>query len=244
MMPSNRTAVISGGSSGIGKAMAAQLRAAGWSVHVCGRDAAKLSAVERELPGVTAVVCDVTDRLAVRAFANRVAEASKGVDLLISNAGGLREVDFTSGTLGDTDLCAELRNNTEGAINLIAEFLPALRQAQQAALLIVGSGYGLAPATRAPIYSASKAALHSLSKSLRRQLATVGISVTELIPPVVDTPATAHRQVPKLSADTVARQALRGALSGANEVRPGAVRFLSLLLRLTPGLAERIVAKT
>ena len=100
------------------------------------------------------------------------------------------------------------------------------------------------PATRAPLYSASKAALHSLSKSLRRQLAPLGISVTELLPPVVDTPSVAHRKVAKLDPDSVAREALRGAARKAEEVRPGAVRFLPLLLRLAPRLAEAIVART
>jgi uncharacterized oxidoreductase len=244
MKSTKRTAVISGGSSGIGKAVVARLHTDGWSVHTCGRDASKLAALEHELPGVKTAVCDVADRLAVRAFARAVAQDSPAVDLLVSNAGGLREIDFTRGDLRDVDLTAELRGNTEGAIHLIAEFLPGLRAAGRSSILIVSSGYGLAPATRAPVYSASKAALHSFSKSLRRQLAPLGIRVTELIPPVVDTPATAHRQVPKLAAADVAAQAVRGALEGRDEVRPGDARFLPLLLRLAPRLAERIVAKT
>ncbi|WP_428309184.1 SDR family NAD(P)-dependent oxidoreductase [Hydrocarboniphaga sp.] len=241
---SNRTAVVSGGSSGIGKAIVSRLHAQGWSVYTCGRDATKLAALARELPGVTTAVCDVSDRLAVRAFASAVAAAAPSVDFVVSNAGGLCEIDFTRSDLAGLDLSAELRNNTEGAINLIAEFLPGLRAASRASVLIVSSGYGLAPATRAPVYSASKAALHSLSKSLRRQFAPLGIAVTELIPPVVDTPATAHHKVPKLSAEKVAAQAVDGALKGLEEVRPGAVRFLPMLLRLAPRMAERVVAKT
>ena len=239
-----RTAVVSGGSSGIGKAIVARLHADGWRVHTCGRDAAKLAALQREFPGVTTTACDVSDRAAVRAFASAVSASSPSIDLLVSNAGGLREIDFTRNDLESVDLCAELRINTEGAIHLVAEFLPALRVAKTASILVVSSGYGLAPATRAPVYSASKAALHSLSKSLRRQLAPLGIRVTELIPPVVDTPAVAHRTVSKLAPDAVAADAIRGALAGREEVRPGAVRFLPLLLRLAPGLAERIVART
>lgn len=244
MNPATRTAVVSGGSSGIGKAIVARLHAEGWQVHTCGRDASKLVALERELPGVKTAVCDVTDRQAVRAFAATVAAVAPAVDLLVSNAGGLREIDFTRSDLADVDLSAELRINTEGALHLIAEFLPGLRAATPASILIVSSGYGLAPATRAPVYSASKAALHSLSKSLRRQFAPLGIGVTELLPPVVDTPSVAHRKVSKLAAADVAALALNGALAGREEVRPGDVRFLPLLLRLAPSLAERIVAKT
>ena len=242
--PASKVAVVSGGSSGIGRAIVARLHADGWQVHTCGRDAAKLAFLERELPGVATAICDVADRKAVRAFARAVARRSLAVHLLVSNAGGLRELDFTRADLSDVDLTAELRTNLEGAVHLVAEFVPALRAARKSALLAVGSGYALAPSTRAPIYSASKAALHSLCKSLRRQLAPLGITVTELLPPVVDTPSVAHRNGPKMSPDRVAEQALRGALEGAHEVRPGQVRFLPLLLRLWPSLVERIVAKT
>jgi uncharacterized oxidoreductase len=239
---SSRVAVVSGGSSGIGLAIVAQLHAAGWTVHTCGRDLVKLASLEQRYAGVRAAVCDVADRDAVRAFAAQVFASSPAVHLLVSNAGGLSEIDFTRDDLGQVDVGTDLRRNTEGALHLIAEFMPGLRRAGAAALLIVSSGYALAPATRAPVYSAAKAALHSLSKSLRRQLAPLHISVTELLPPVVDTPAVAHRQVAKLPADEVAAQALCGALAGREEVRPGAVRVLPLLLRRAPRFAERLVA--
>lgn len=244
MIVSPGAAVVSGGSSGIGKAFVSQLHREGWQVFACGRDENKLRALEREFPGVIVEVCDVVDRMAVRAFAARVLGSVPGIDLLVSNAGGAHEVDFTCANLADVDLGADLNGNTLGAIHFIAEFLPALRARAGASILIVSSGYALAPATRAPLYSAAKAALHSLSKSLRRQLAPLGITVTELLPPVVDTPSVAHRQVKKLSAESVAARALEGTRRGAREVRPGAVRFLPLLLRLLPGVVEDIVART
>lgn len=244
MKPSSRTAVVSGGSSGIGRAIVANLHAEGWLVYSCGRDPEKLTALQRDYPGVRVAVCDVTDRLAVREFARSVFATNPLVQLLVSNAGSLQEIDFTRTDLADLDLSADLRCNTEGAINVIAEFLPGVRRADHAAILIVGSGYALSPGTRAPLYSAAKAALHSLSKSLRRQLKPLNISVTELLPPAVDTPAVAHLKANKLAADDVAMQALRGTFAGADEVRPGSVRFLPLLLRLMPSLVERIVAKT
>jgi uncharacterized oxidoreductase len=108
----------------------------------------------------------------------------------------------------------------------------------------VSSGYALAPATRAPIYSASKAALHNLGKSLRRQLRPLDISVTEVLPPVVDTPAVAHRKVAKMSADEVVELALAGAAKRVAEVYPGQARWLPSLLRIAPALAENMVAKS
>jgi uncharacterized oxidoreductase len=241
---SAKVAVISGGSSGIGRAMVAQLHCKGWQVHTCGRDAVKLRQLEHDFPGVKTYVCDVVDRAPVQRFADTVYASAPGVDLLISNAGGLRDIDFTSEDLRKVDLTRELRINTEGALHLIAEFLPGLRRAAPAALLIVSSGYALAPASRAPVYSAAKAALHSLSKSLRIQLKPLAITVTEVLPPLVDTPAVSMRTGPKMASDEVARLAISGALRGAEQVCPGQVRLLPMMLRLMPRLAERIVAKT
>lgn len=244
MSDNTRVAVVSGGSSGIGLALVELLHAEGWCVHTCGRDVRKLQELERRLPGVRVKVCDVTDRESVQAFASWVLAKYPRVNLVVSNAGGLTEIDFTADSLAGIDLVADLRRNTEGAIHWISAFLPNLRSASTASILIVSSGYALAPATRAPIYSAAKAALHSLSKSLRRQLSPIGISVTELLPPVVDTPAVAHRTVAKLSAKDVAAQALRATLAGDEEVRPGAIRFLPLLMRIAPRAIERLVATT
>jgi len=239
-----RVAVVSGGSSGLGKAFVAALQARGYIVVTCGRDAAKLNRLEAEYPGVECHAVDVSDASAMRAFSDAVHSAHPRIDLLISNAGGLREIDFTSDNLQSLDLTAEIRSNFEGAIHLISGFLPGLRSAIRASIVIVSSGYGLAPATRAPIYSASKAALHSLSKSLRRQLAPLNITVTEVAPPVVDTPAVAHRNVPKMSPKDVVEQTLSAASKGVREVYPGQTRLLPLLLRVAPTFAENLVAKS
>ncbi|MGD0563918.1 MAG: SDR family NAD(P)-dependent oxidoreductase [Roseiarcus sp.] len=237
-------AVVSGGSSGIGKAFVASLRQRGYTVVTCGRDEAKLRQLQAEHPGVECHAVDVSDAAAMREFSNKVLAAHPKIDLLISNAGGLREIDFLSENLQNLDLTAEIRSNLDGAIHLIIGFLPGLRRAGRASIIVVSSGYALAPATRAPIYSASKAALHSLSKSLRRQLSALNITVTEVAPPVVDTPAVAHRKVAKMDARQVAEQALSAAARGAKEVYPGPARWLPLLLRIAPSLAEAIVAKS
>jgi uncharacterized oxidoreductase len=243
-VPRQKVAFISGGSSGIGLALVTALTKEGYRVLTCGRDAAKLRQLEKKVPGVTGYSCDVSDREAVRGLAGKVLHEHSAIDVLVSNAGGLREIDFAAPDLDSVDLTTEVRINLEGAIHLIAAFMPGLRRAAPASILVVSSGYALAPATRAPIYSASKAALHSLCKTLRLQLKPLNISVTELLPPLVDTPAVAHRQGKKLSAEAVARAALKGMHSGAREVCPGDVRLLPFLLRLAPNVAEGIVAKT
>src|SRR5208283_3987593 len=121
-------AVVSGGSSGIGKAFVAGLRARGYAVVTCGRDPEKLRRLEAEFPGVEGHAVDVSDGAAMRAFSTVVLAAHPRIDLLISNAGGLREIDFTSENLQSLDLTAEIRSNLDGAIHLISGFLPGLKR--------------------------------------------------------------------------------------------------------------------
>jgi uncharacterized oxidoreductase len=239
-----RVAVISGGSSGIGHSFVAALHAEGYRIFTCGRDREKLRRIEKEFPGVRTSVCDMSDEEAVRAFAASVQSTSPGVDLLISNAGVLREVDFSDLAIASAELLSEVEINLGGPIQLIASFLPALRAAAPSNIIVVSSGYALAPATRAPIYSASKAGLHSFCKALRRQLASLRIGVTEVAPPLVDTPSVSHIGGTKLSSEDVARAALDGVRRGRPYVLPGTVRWLPLLLRIAPALAERVIAKT
>ncbi len=106
-------AVVSGGSSGIGKAFVAGLRARGYAVVTCGRDPEKLRRLEAEFPGVEGHAVDVSDGAAMRAFSTVVLAAHPRIDLLNSNAGGLREIDFTSENLQSLDLTAEIRSNLD-----------------------------------------------------------------------------------------------------------------------------------
>jgi uncharacterized oxidoreductase len=241
---SSRVAVVSGGSSGIGRAFVGELTRRNYQVIFCGRDETKLRAVEAEWPGARGFVCDVTDKASVLALARAVLELHPAVDLVVNNAGGLREVDFTAVDVATTDLAAELRLNLEGAVHFIAAFLPGLRKAAPSALIVVSSGYALAPATRAPLYSAAKAGLRAFVKALRRQLSATGIRVIEVAPPVVDTPAVAHRNAAKLSPERVVQDTLMALDKGKTEVLPGAVRFLPALLRLAPRWVEEKVSKT
>ena len=238
------TAIVTGGSSGIGRAFVVELHRAGWQVVTCGRDQSKLIALEKDFPGVRTHVCDVSDSASVAAFAAAVLAEYPAIKLLVNNAGGLREVDFNRPDLLCLDLTQELRANLEGAIHMTASFLPALRATAPSNIIMMSSGYGLAPATRAPLYSASKAGLRSFTKALRRQLEGQGITITDVAPPSVDTPATAHYQAEKMRAEQVVQAALIGAARGRSEVYPGKARWLPWLLRLAPRAAEAIVSKT
>jgi uncharacterized oxidoreductase len=240
----NPIALITGGSSGIGRAFAAALHGQGWRVIVCGRQAEKLARVELELPGVMGRQCDLADAARAREFAADILAQHERLDLLINCAGGLVEVDFTHADVSSIDVSAELRANLEGAIHLTGGVLPALKRADRGCIVMVTSGYALAPATRAPVYSAAKAGLRAFTKALRRQLSASGIRVIEVAPPLVDTPAVAHRRGVKLSPERVVSETLRAMREGRTEVYPGRTRLLPLLLRIAPRTCEDLIART
>ncbi len=146
-------AVVSGGTSGIGRAFVAVLHAGGYRVFACGRDADRLRRLERDYPGVRGLVCDMADSRAVSGFVAGVLDASPRIDLLVSNAGVLRTLDFTDPGIGAAAPEREIGTNLGGAIQLVASAMPGLLAAAPSRIIVVGSGYGLAPSTAAPVYS-------------------------------------------------------------------------------------------
>ena len=109
-------------------------------------------------------------------------------------------------------------------------------------IVMVTSGYALLPATRAPTYSATKAGLHSFTTALRRQLRGVGIRVVEVLPPLV--PATRTVRQRKMSPETLVGRVLPDIERGRDEILPGKIGLLPLLMRLAPSYAARRVAGT
>jgi uncharacterized oxidoreductase len=186
----------------------------------------------------------VSDKASVAAFVAWATSAFPDIKLLINNAGGMRELDFTQADLLSQDLTQEIRSNLDGVIHMTAGLLPPLRACAPSHIIMVSSGYGLVPSTRAPVYSASKAGLRSFTKALRRQLKGQGVAITDVAPPAVDTPAAAGYLGKKLSPEQVVELTLAAAWRGQEEVYPGETRWLPLMMRLAPGWIENLVAKT
>ncbi len=237
-----RVAVITGGTSGIGLEFAERLMGS-YTVVVCGRDEGRLQRARDKMPGILALRCDVTRLDDLQALVAEIEQRFGRLDLLVSNAGLSSELDFRSGVDAD-EIDQEVRLNLVAPIQLTNLALPLLQRAPNPSIVYVTSGYALAPATRAPVYSASKAGLRSFIKALRRQLKDDGIHVVEVVPPVVDTPAVAHRAVKKVSPAQVVVQTLKALGRKKKEVYVGQTRALPMLLRLAPAYAERLVARS
>jgi uncharacterized oxidoreductase len=187
---SNNTVLLTGGASGIGLALAQRLRQAGSEVIICGRRAAKLREAQQQVPGLHIYETDLgqaTDRVEL---AQRVAADFPALNVLINNAGiqnRFQVADLPPDLAAWETKCQEIAINLEAPIHLAALLLPHLRQQANAAIINVSSGLAFAPMAAAPIYSATKAALHSFTMSLRQQLTTTGVRVLEIVPPGVNT---------------------------------------------------------
>jgi uncharacterized oxidoreductase len=183
---SGRTVLVTGGASGIGLGLAERFRRAGSEVVVCGRREERLREAQQRIPGLHVLTADLAGEDGRAALAERVVREFPALDVLVNNAG----IQVHSSVLEASHwerFREELAINLHAPIHLAMLLLPHLRGRERAAIVNVTSGLAFAPLARTPVYAATKAALHSFTLSLRRQLEGTGVEVVELIPPAVDT---------------------------------------------------------
>jgi uncharacterized oxidoreductase len=184
---SGNTVLITGGTSGIGYAMAEAFLLEASTVIICGRSEQRLLAAAAKHPQLHTRICDIAleeDRMRLLEW---VEARFPGLNVLVNNAGIQRDIDFTTGIGEFLSGENEIRVNLEAGIVLTGLFVPLLSKHPGAAIVNVCSGLGFVPAVKMPVYSASKAGVHAFSMAIREQLAMVGIRVFEVVPPAVDT---------------------------------------------------------
>jgi NAD(P)-dependent dehydrogenase (short-subunit alcohol dehydrogenase family) len=209
-----RRAIVTGGSKGLGKAIAAELLAEGVAVFICSRHADELDAAVAELrdqaaPGAAggparlqAMQCDVTDPDQVSAFVAAAASALGGIDILVNNAGGARPGQF--GTLTDEDWQADIEVKLFSQIRCIRAALPELRRSTAPRVININALYGHYPDPSFLASSVNRASCLSLSKALAIDLGGEGILVNSVNIGFVETPQwqTIHRRrAPDMPAD-------------------------------------------
>jgi uncharacterized oxidoreductase len=184
MKVSGNTVLITGGSSGIGLALAERFVHADNRVIVTGRREGLLEEVRRKLPSVTTIASDSGDATARAKLAADVVGRFPGLNVLLNNAGIQRAVNLLENEPWQ-QTAQEIAINLEGPIHMVALLIAHLRRQERAAILNVSSGLAFVPLARVPVYSATKAALHSYTLSLRHQLRASSVEVVEVIPPAV-----------------------------------------------------------
>ena len=188
MKTTGNTILVTGGGSGIGAALAHRFHDLGNTVIVAGR---RLEALEQVIAGrgqMHAKQLDIEDADAIAAFAQRVIAEHPELNVLINNAGIMRfEALDRSRDLADAE--ATITTNLLGPIRLTDALVEHLADRPDAALINVTSGLAFVPLTAASTYSATKAAIHSYTVSLREVLKDK-VEVIELVPPAVQTDLT------------------------------------------------------
>ncbi len=188
MKPGGNTILITGGGSGIGAALAHRLHDAGNRVIVAGRRVDTLKAACEGRADMHAIALDVDDAASLADFAGRVLAAHPGLNVLVNNAGIMRFEDV--GNARDlSDAAATIETNLLGPIRLIDALIDHLVATPDAAIVNLTSGLAFVPLTAAPTYSATKAAIHSYTVSLREELKN-RVEVIEIAPPGVQTDLT------------------------------------------------------
>ncbi len=180
------TILITGGGSGIGRGLAAALQAKGNQVIIAGRRKAALEETVAANPGMKFLTLDIEDPNAIKTFATKVANEFPTLNVLMNNAGIMRPENV----LGEQSLAdaeAIVTTNLLGPIRLTAALLPLLRKQPHSTIINVSSGLAFVPLALTPTYSATKAAVHSYTCSLRYQLKDTSTEVLEIIPPYVQT---------------------------------------------------------
>ncbi len=211
----DQVALVTGANRGLGVHFVRELLSAGVArVYACARDADSVGAEMAADPRVRVLSLDVTDQAAVEA----AAAAAPDVTVLVNNAGVLH-----FGAMLDADLAAveqDLQTNYLGTLRVARAFAPALQRNAPAAMINVITLIGLAPVPGMAGYSASKAAAHSMTQSLRAELRGHGVEVLGAYPGGIDTDMLAGVEAEKADPKVVAARTLAALQAGRTFVFP------------------------
>jgi len=184
---SGNTILITGGASGIGLAFTERFLKAGNEVIIVGRREEKLKEAQAKYPNLHTKVCDVSKESERLKLFEWVTSEFPTLNVLVNNAGIQQRVNLLKASEDWRYYQNEIAINFEGPVHLTMLFTPFLMKKENATIINVSSGLAFTPGTWVPVYSATKAAIHSFTLSLRLQLAKSNVKVVEIFPPAVNT---------------------------------------------------------
>lgn len=183
MKITGNTILITGGGSGLGRGLAEAFHKRGNTVIIAGRRKEVLDQVSAANPGMVAVQLDVQSEASIIAFAAELTAKYPALNVLINMAGIMKTEQIIDPKAAEETI----NTNLLAPIRLTAALLPTLQKQPGSTIMNVSSGLAFTPLALTPTYSATKAAIHSWSQSLRYQLKGTSVEVLELAPPYVQT---------------------------------------------------------
>jgi uncharacterized oxidoreductase len=192
MKITGNTILITGGGSGLGRALAEALLAEGNQVVIAGRRRHVLENTVKANPGMNFLVLNIEDAASIEGFASQVEAQYPALNVLVNNAGIMRPENLKTGNTANAE--AIITTNLLGPIRLTSALLPLFQRQTKATIMNVSSGLAFVPMAMTPTYCATKAAIHSWTQSLRYQLQDTSVEVLEWIPPYVQTELMGERQ--------------------------------------------------
>jgi uncharacterized oxidoreductase len=196
MQLKGNTVLITGGTSGIGLAFAEQFLKAGSRAIICGRREERLIQLKQKYPGLITKTSDIADEQQRDELVRWTIENYPEVNILINNAGVQLLADLTKPVdLGR--IRQEVETNFIAPVHLSSLFAAHLSNKPSAAIVNISSGLAFVPLAFMPVYCATKAAIHSLTMSLRHQMRNTSVKVFEIAPPAVDTELGSDRRSDK-----------------------------------------------
>jgi uncharacterized oxidoreductase len=242
MKLTGRTILITGGSAGIGLAFALKFSELGNEVIVTGRRQAVLDQVKAKHPKLHIIQSDVADPAQIGALAARVRKDFPKLDVLMNNAGIFLYKNLKVPTSDLPGLMSEMDINVGGVIRTTSALIDVIT-ANKGTVINVSSGLAFVPLPCAPIYCATKAAIHSYTQSLRFQLEETGVEVIEIMPPAVKTDLTSDLPEGEgftiITTDELVRLSFAALERGSIEVRPGQSNQLAFMRRLAPNFINK-----
>jgi uncharacterized oxidoreductase len=236
----DRTILITGGSAGIGLAFALKFLELGNQVIVTGRRQEVLDEVKSRHPQLHTIRGDVSDPAQVAALAAQVKEEFPRLDVLMNNAGIGVPKNLRVPAADLPGLMAEMDVNVGGVVRMTSALIDILT-ANKGTVINVSSVLAFAPVPALPVYSATKAAVHSYTQSLRFQLEDSGVEVIELMPPAVRTDMTSEfpDEIGMITTEELVRSTFAGFKAGTLEIRPGQSNQVAFMRRLAPDFINR-----
>ncbi|MDF2931629.1 MAG: teichoic and lipoteichoic acid D-alanine esterification [Chryseobacterium sp.] len=239
-----KTILITGGASGIGLEAAKQFLALGAKVIITGRNQAKLDAVRKSFPSITAIQSDAGKESDAQSLFNRIKELG-GIDILYNNAGVL----VPPSNLGIPNnkhvegAAYEMEVNYLGVIRLNNLFLDMLKSRDESAIINTTSILSMTPSLIEATYSSSKTALAFYTTSLREHLKIIEskVKIFELIPPLVATEMTAERKDKKISSEEMVKGLINGLSKDHYIIRVGDAKIFNMVNRFFPGTGFNII---